>query len=102
MTGPTNAHRAAVADHNSTPGRTRMVARAATREASAALFATRLQDPGRMTPKAHLPELGGLLARGFRSLQVSRKALAESAQAEALSCPAVDGNGAVSAAEETT
>ena len=54
------------------------------------------QDPSRMTPAARLAELGEILAAGYRR---GRKALAESAEPEALCEPAVDGNGAEAAEE---
>ena len=57
------------------------------------------RDVAGMSPEARLVELGALLAMGYRRLRVPRKALAESAEPEALCRQAVDGNGA-DAAEE--
>ena len=57
------------------------------------------RGPGDMASEGRLAELGALLAMGYRRLQLRQKALAESADPEALCGQAVDGNGAESAEE---
>ena len=61
--------------------------------------ARRRQDPADMTPGARLAELGAALATGYRRLRLRQKALAESAEPEAPSDQAVNGNGAETAEE---
>ena len=59
----------------------------------------RWRDPAGLTPGERIAELGALLALGYRRARLRQKALAESAQAEALSGPAVDGDRAETAEE---
>ena len=54
----------------------------------------RARDPGRLSPEERLAELGAILAEGYRRLRLRQKPLDESAEPEAASDAAVNGNGA--------